>query len=118
MSSFTAPPRIVVTPESYTVGRGANVSFTCAVYAELLVNISWGRKSDDIFLDNSTNFRVTVYEQQVTHEGLNVIQSNLEICRVEKEDESEYVCVATNEFGCDNATFGVTVKGKFYSDTK
>ncbi len=42
--------------------------------------------------------RVTVYEELITAEGLTpYMQAIPEICRVEKEDKSNYSCVAVNE---------------------
>ncbi len=116
--SFTEPARIISEPVPYSVVRGATVSITCVACGEFPVNINWLRESGHLILDNSTNSRVTVSELQMIHEGRHFVQSSLEIYRVEKEDESEYVCVATNEFGSDNATFRVTVEGKFYCDTE
>ncbi len=58
--------------------------------------------------------RVTVYEEPVSAEGPTIsMQSILEIHHVEKEDESNYTCVALNESGNDTKSFQVFVKGEF-----
>ncbi len=116
MSTLPIPPdpaQIVVAPESTTVDAGLTVLITCVAHGELPTYISWVRESDQTTLDNSTNSRVTVYEELVTEGGLTFTQSILEICSVDETDQSNYTCVAENSFGNDTATFelGVSPEG-------
>ncbi len=45
----------------------------------------------------------------MTKEGLTFSQSTLEVSSVEDMDESNYTCIAVNEFGNDSAVFDLSL---------
>ncbi len=110
--SFTEPAQItyIVRVTSYSVDECTTAVITCEARGELPMNISWVRESDHTVLDNSTNSRVTVVEELVIDDGFPSIKLDLTIRQVDKEDESNYTCVAVNEFGSDSDIY--ELKGK------
>ena len=96
---------VIAPPPAPVVDAGNTVVVACVVYGSPAPNITWSR--DGNILSNDT--RVTIYDELVTESGVTFVQSILEICSATPSDGGQYICLATNFHGNDNATFDLTV---------
>ena len=89
MFSFTDIPGITAHPQNETKKEGDNATFICIATANPLPNISWNKEGTPL----SNNSRVS----------LSAENKHLTITNVDKADNGEYRCVATNSLGNDTS---------------
>ena len=84
---------------------GSTVLLACVGFGDPSPSVTWNTEDD--CLGNSS--RITAYEELVTENGINFVQSTLEICSVEEADEREYSCNARNALGNASVSFELSV---------
>ena len=87
------PPIITLSPNSLTVDRGDNVTFTCTIYGEGNLTIIWLSPAGSI---------LTATNQQMPDS--NTLISFLSIVDISGTEGGEYICQASNEAGSTDAT--------------
>ena len=91
---------------------GSTVFFACVGFGDQIPLVSWSTDGDQL----RNNSRVTIYEDLVTENGIDFVQSTLEICSAEESDGREYSCNVRNALGNASVNFqlSVTVRGGKY----
>lgn len=97
-------PFFVETPEDVSFVRvGDRKEFVCKVGGSPEISVHWFRRGTKIH--QSSKHKLSFSNSVAT----------LEISQVSQNDSGEYFCEAQNEAGTTSCTFGLEVKGWFYS---
>ena len=106
------PPQVVISPGNSTVQAGSTVVFACVGFGDPRPSVTWSTGGGQ--LSNGT--RITIYEELVTENGVDFVQSILEICSAEETDGGQYSCTVGNALGNASVNFELSVTaagGKF-----
>ena len=99
------PPQVVISPGNSTVQAGSTVVFACVGFGDPRPSVTWSTGGGQL----SNNSRVTIYEELVTENGVDFVQSILEICSAEETDGGQYSCTVGNALGNASANFELSV---------
>ena len=102
---FSGPPEVVVFPGNYTVEAGSTVLLACVGFGDPAPSVSWNTDGDQL----RNNSQVTIYEDLVTENGVDFVQSTLVICSAEENDGREYSCNVCNALGNASVNFQLSV---------
>ena len=84
---------------------GSTVLLACVGFGDPIPSVTW--ITEDGLLSN--NSRITIYESLVTEDGVDFVQSIVEICSVEEADGLEYTCNVRNALGNASVSFDLSV---------
>ena len=101
MSLFSLVPNITAGPSDASVNHGEGVNFTCTVFSETPLTISWVTTAINTLPDATT-----VMSSNDTY------TSTLMIDSVDVMSNGDYTCVAMNDGGMDISTATLSVIGK------
>ena len=104
-SACIAPPQVVISPRNSTVEAGSTTILTCVGFGNPTPYITWRRGTTEL----SNGSRTTIYEELVTENGVNFVQSILEICSVGEADDGQYSCTVSNALGNASVNFELSV---------
>ena len=99
------PPQVVISPGNSTVQAGSTVVFACVGFGDPRPSVTWSRGGGQL----SNNSRVTIYEELVTENGVDFVQSILEICSAGETDGGQYSCTVGNALVNASANFELSV---------
>ena len=85
--------------------NGDTIAFTCVAYGTPLPYITWSRNDSSL----SNYSYVTVFEEFMSHNGVTVVKSTLEICGASLEDSGEYSCSADSGISSESFSFVLQV---------
>ena len=103
----------MLSPGNLTVDAGSTILLACVGFGVPIPSVSWSTES--VHLSNGS--RINIYEELVTENEANFVQSILEICSAEEADGGQYTCTVGNALNNASANFELTVTatgGKFY----
>ena len=84
---------------------GSTVVLACVGFGDPSPSVTWSTQG--VVLNNSS--QITIYEEVETEEGVDFVQSILEICSAEEADEGEYICTVGNALGNVSVNFELSV---------
>ena len=102
---------MLLSSQTIAVDAGSAISLTCVAYGVPSPSISWNNRST--LLRNGS--RVTIYEGQLTENGVTFVQSILQLCGAVEADTGQYSCFTNNTLGNDIAFFDLTVGKQLYN---
>ena len=102
---------MLLSNQTIAVDAGSAISLTCVAYGVPIPSISWNNRST--LLRNGS--RVTIYEGQLTENGVTFVQSILQLCGAVEADTGQYSCFTNNTLGNDIAFFDLTVGKQLYN---
>ena len=98
--------RIVIHPESNVeVDNGHTTLYFCASYGFPLPSISWVRNGSTLANGSHTS----INQSLVSVGGVTFVKSSLEVCGVEENNDTLYVCIADNEINMANFEISLLV---------
>jgi len=95
----------VISPGNSTVEAGSTVVFACVGFGDPTPSVTWSTGGVQL----SNNSRITIYEELVTENGVDFVQSILEICSAEEADGGLYSCTVGNALGNASVNFELSV---------
>ena len=101
----TGPPQVVISPGNSTVVEGSTLLLTCVGFGEPTPSVTWSTGGVQL----SNNSRITIYEELVTENGVDFVQSILEICSAEEADGGQYSCTVGNALSNVSVNFELSV---------
>ena len=85
--------------------EGSTLLLTCVGFGEPTPSVTWSTGGVQL----SNNSRITIYEELVTENGVDFVQSILEICSAEEADGGQYSCTVGNALGNASVNFELSV---------
>ena len=95
----------MISPGNSTVVAGSTLLLTCVGFGDPRPSVTWSTGGGQL----SNNSRVTIYEELVTENGVDFVQSILEICSVQETDGGQYSCTVGNALGNASVNFELSV---------
>ena len=95
----------MISPGNSTVVEGSTLLLTCVGFGEPTPSVTWSTGGVQL----SNNSRITIYEELVTENGVDFVQSILEICSTEEADGGQYSCTVGNALGNASVNFELSV---------
>ena len=95
----------MISPGNSTVEAGSTVVFACVGFGDPTPSVTWSTGGVQL----SNNSRITIYEELVTENGVDFVQSILEICSAEEADGGQYSCTVGNALRNASVNFELSV---------
>ena len=106
-AAMASPAELVIVPANTTATEGNTLILVCVGYGEPSPEVVWLKDGMELANDS----RVTVFTELVVEQGVEFVQTTLEICSLNvTEDSGVYYCNASNDFGSAMSAFDITVQ--------
>ena len=87
------------------VEAGSSVVLTCVGIGDPRPSVTWSNEGVSL----STSSRISINQELVTENGVEYVQSILEICSAEEADGGQYTCIVGNALNNASVDFELSV---------
>ena len=98
---FTALPGVfslILEPESPITKAGEQLELRCTVSGTPIPTVTWFKDGIELIIDGNNDTIIIVETNEVV-DSIMVRESNLRIISADREDNGDYMCVASNDAG-------------------